>query len=76
MNEPSTWDGADTHLCPDCDEVVEGYQYHPGCCPHDEVTEDDGRDGAGGRLRYFCQSCGSEVYAEPNEDGGIDWVVA
>jgi hypothetical protein len=76
MLAPDEYDGADTRLCADCDEVVDGYQFHPDCCPHDEVEEDDGRDGVGGRLRWFCESCGDELRAEPNEDGGIDWVLA
>ena len=63
----------DTRLCGLCDEVVEGYRYHSGCCFHEEVEEDDARDGAGGRLAYFCAECGEEVTAEMNEDGGLDW---
>ena len=79
MDEIDVADGpdmGDTYLCGDCEERVDGHRWHPDCCPHDEVEEDDARDGAGGRLRYFCADCGAEVLAEPNEDGGIDWVLA
>jgi len=69
-------DYGDTHLCPDCDEVVDGWQYHPTCCPHDEVEVDDGRDGEAGAIRAFCQSCGEEVrLGEPEEDGVPGWEV-
>lgn len=64
----------DTSICQLCDELVEEYTYHPLCCPHDDVEEDDGRDGVGGRLRWFCRECGEEVIAnEPNEDGETWW---
>ena len=66
-----------SHLCPGCDDPLEkGQGAHPGCCSHEDVEVDDARDGAGGRLRYFCESCHAEVLAEPNEDGGVDWVLA
>ena len=57
-----------TGLCGLCDEVLEDYEYHPGCCPHDEVTVDDGRDGHRGRVRAFCDQCGDEVRLMPPED--------
>ena len=60
---------ADTHLCPECDEIVDEATHHPGCCPHDEVEEDDARDGAGGRLRFWCVQCDSEVRWIEEEDG-------
>lgn len=65
--------------CPECgdpiSERIGGQEaYHPSCCPHDDVVEEDGRDGAAGRLKWFCMDCGTEVTGEPNEDGGIDWV--
>lgn len=62
----------DTRLCGLCDETVDGYRNHTGCCFHDEVEEDDARDGAGGRLAYFCADCGAEVIPVEDEDG-ISW---
>ena len=62
-----------THVCQLCDELVEEYIAHPSCCFHENVEEDDGRDGVGGRLAYFCADCGEEVRPEPNEDGDIAW---
>lgn len=59
--------------CGLCREIVEGASFHPNCCDHEDVEEDDGRDGGGGRLRYWCNDCDSEVTAFPNEDGGLDW---
>jgi len=76
MLAPDEYDGSDTRLCADCDEVVEGWQFHPGCCPHDVVEVDDGRDGEAGAIRAFCQSCGEEVrLGEPEEDGVPGWEV-
>lgn len=74
---PDPWEHGDggIRLCPECEEVTE-HRYHPDCCPHDEVEEDDGRDGAGGRLMYWCQDCWHEVVqTSPNEDGETWWEV-
>lgn len=60
---------ADTHLCPECDEPVDGATHHPDCCPHDEVEDDDGRDGVGGRQLYWCVQCDREVRLIEEEDG-------
>jgi hypothetical protein len=63
----------DTALCPDCEEVVvDGYQYHPGCCPHDEVEPYDEGD-----TRHYCQECGARVVRTTTEHDNVwSWEVA
>ena len=57
-------------ICPECDEsTLQGARYHADCCPHDEVEDDDGRDGAGGRRIFWCVQCDSEVRLTDDGDG-------
>lgn len=60
----------DVFLCPDCDEIVDGHRFHPGCCAHEEVeTDDDGLD-----LKWHtCLLCGSQVFPEMDESGNATW---
>lgn len=55
----------DVGLCPDCNEIVDGHRYHPGCCPHDTVEDDEPGFGT---ITGWCAGCGSHVYLSPPDE--------
>jgi hypothetical protein len=69
----------DVSLCPDCEEVVEGWTFHPACCGHDRVESSDDASGEVEptihRWTHFCHDCGEYVWPEMTEDGGTAWLL-
>lgn len=66
-------------LCPECDEIVDDYRYHPDCCPHEDRDIDlalgyGGDPAAEDPERGWCMACGAHVrLAVPDEDGYAGW---
>jgi hypothetical protein len=58
------WD-ADVGICPDCEEVTDGHTFHPSCCPHFTVED---QESEGGHWRGWCAECGGWVALMPPED--------
>jgi hypothetical protein len=65
----------DGGLCPNCAEVTDGHHYHPSCCGHDTVEDQEPLFGH--QLGGWCADCGSMVYLAPpeGEDGRTYWEV-
>lgn len=62
-------------LCADCDEMTDdGREFHSGCCPHEQVED---QERVLGLLGGWCSQCGSQVFLSGPEDeeGHPSWEV-
>jgi hypothetical protein len=60
-------------ICPDCGEIVaDDHRYHPDCCPHSVIDDEESADG---NLLGWCSECGAQVILMPpdEKDGQAYW---